>query len=39
MGYSKRVAGEKFIAIQAFLRKQEKSQKNNLVYHLKELGK
>ena len=39
MGCSKTVAGEKFIAIQAFLSKQEKSQINNLVYHLKELGK
>ena len=29
----------KFIAIQAFLRKEEKSQINNLTYHLKELEK
>ena len=26
-----------FIVIQAFIKKQEKSQKNNLAYHLKEL--
>ena len=29
----------KFIAIEAFLKKQEKSQVNNLTYHLKELEK
>ena len=29
----------KFIAIQAFLKKQEKAQINNLTYHLKELEK
>ena len=29
----------KFIAIQAFLKKQEKTQINNLTYHLKELEK
>ena len=29
----------KFIAIQGFLKKQEKSQINNLTYHLKELEK
>ena len=29
----------KFIAIQAYLRKQEKSQLNNLISHLKELEK
>ena len=29
----------KFIAIQAFLKKEEKSQINNLTYHLKELEK
>ena len=28
-----------FIEIQAFLKKQEKSQINNLIYHLKELRK
>ena len=30
---------EKFIAIQAYLKKQEKSQINNLTLHLKELEK
>ena len=29
----------KFIAIQAFIKKEEKSQINNLTYHLKELEK
>ena len=29
----------KYIAIQAFLKKEEKSQVNNLTYHLKELEK
>ena len=29
----------KFIAIQAYLKKQEKSQINNLTLHLKQLGK
>ena len=29
----------KFMVIQAFLKKQEKSQINNLTYHLKELEK
>ena len=29
----------KFIAIQAFLKKEEKSQINNLTYHIKELEK
>ena len=29
----------RFIAIQAFLKKQEKSEINNLTYHLKELEK
>ena len=28
-----------FIVIQAFLKKEEKSQINNKIYHLKELGK
>ena len=31
--------GGKFIAIQAYLKKQEKSQVNNLTLHLKELEK
>ena len=31
--------GEKFIAIQAYLKKQEKSQINNLTLHLKQLEK
>ena len=35
----KAVLRGKFIAIQAFLRKEEKSQINNLTYNLKELGK
>ena len=35
----KAVLRGKFIAIQAFLRKEEKSEINNLTYHLKELGK
>ena len=29
----------KFTAIQAFLKKEEKSEVNNLIYHLKELEK
>ena len=29
----------KFIVIQAYIKKQEKSQTNNLTYHLKELDK
>ena len=36
---AKAVLRGKFIAIQAYLRKQEKSQINNLTLHLKELGK
>ena len=36
---AKAVLRGKFIAIQAFLKKQEKSQINNLTYHLKELEK
>ena len=39
MGWSKSSSRGKFIAIQAFLRKQEKSQINNLTLHLKELEK
>ena len=35
----KAVLRGKFIAIQAHLKKQEKSQINNLILHLKELGK
>ena len=34
---AKAVLRGKFIAIQAFLKKQEKSQTTNLTYHLKEL--
>ena len=37
--HSKEVLRGKFIVIQAHLRKQEKSQINNLTYHLKELEK
>ena len=36
---AKAVLRGKFIVIQAFLKKQEKSQTNNLTYHLKELEK
>ena len=39
MGCSKAVLRGKFIAIQAYLNKQEKSQINNLTLHLKELEK
>ena len=39
MGCSKSNLRGKFIAIQAFFKKQEKSQINNLTYHLKELEK
>ena len=35
----KPVLRRKFIAINAFLKKQEKSQINNLTYHLKEIEK
>ena len=35
----KAVLREKFIAIQAYLKKQEKSQMNNLTVHLKQLEK
>ena len=34
---AKAVPREKFVAIQAYLKKQEKSQINNLSLHLKEL--
>ena len=36
---AKAVLRGKFIAIQAFHKKEEKSQINNLIYHLKELEK
>ena len=36
---AKEVLGGKFVAIQAYLRKQEKSQINNLTLHLKHLEK
>ena len=36
---AKAVLRGKFIAIQAYLKKQEKSQVNNLTLHLKELEK
>ena len=36
---AKAVLRGKFIVIQAFIQKQEKSQVNNLTYHLKELEK
>ena len=36
---AKAVLRRKFIAIQAYLKKQEKSQVNNLTLHLKELEK
>ena len=36
---AKAVLRGKFLAIQAFLKKQEKSQINDLTYHLKELEK
>ena len=39
MGYFKAVLKGKFIVKQALLRKEEKSQINNLSYHLKELEK
>ena len=39
MGCNKAVLRGKFIAIQAYLKKQEKSQINNLTLHLKELEK
>ena len=38
-GCSKSNSKGMFIVIQAFLKKQEKSQVNNLIYHLKELAK
>ena len=39
MGLSKNSARGRFIAIQAYLKKQEKSQINNLTLHLKQLEK
>ena len=39
MEYTIAVLRGKFIVIQAFIKKQEKSQTNNLTYHLKELEK
>ena len=39
MGHYKSSAKRKFIAIQAYLKKQEKSQINNLTLHLKHLEK
>ena len=39
MGCSKSSSRRKFIAIQAYLKKQEKSHINNLTLHLKELEK
>ena len=38
-GAAKAVLGGKFTAIQSYLKKQEKSQINNLTLHLKELKK
>ena len=39
MGHCKSSAKGRFIAIQAYLKKQEKSQINNLTLHLKQIGK
>ena len=39
MGFSKNSAKGRFIAIQAYLKKQEKNQINNLTLHLKLLAK
>ena len=39
MGCSKAVLRGKFIAIESYLKKQEKSQINNLTLHLKQLEK
>ena len=39
MGHCKSNAKGRFIAIQAYLKKQEKSQINNLTLHLKQLEK
>ena len=39
MGHYKTVLRGEFIAIQAYLKKQEKNQINNLILHLKQLEK
>ena len=39
MGHCKSVLRERFIAIKAYLKRQEKSQINNLTLHLKQLEK
>ena len=39
MGFSKSSAGGRFIAIQAYLKKQEKNQISNLTLHLNQLEK
>ena len=39
MGHCKSSAKGRFIAIQAYLKKQEESQINNLTLHLKQIGK
>ena len=39
MGHCKRVLRGRFIALQAYLKKQENSQINNLTLHLKQLEK
>ena len=39
MGWNKAVLRREFIVIQIFFKKYEKSQINNLTYHLKELEK
>ena len=39
MGFSKTVLRGRFIAIQAYLKKQERNQINNLSLHLKQLEK
>ena len=39
MGFSKNSAKGRFIAIQAYLKKQEKNQINNVILHLKQLEK
>ena len=39
MGFSKRSAKGRFIAIQGYQKKQEKSRINNLTLHLKQLEK
>ena len=39
MGHRKAVLSRKFLAIQSHLKKQEKSQINNLTLHLKQLEK